>query len=84
MTEQNQVQAIGIDNDQYALDSLNDEAKNLVAAITNNRNLAQIHEQTKQQLDIANTALTNALKAQLVDVEPLEAAAPAEVEITED
>ena len=84
MTNETQAQAIGIDGSQYALDSLNDECKNLVAAITNNRNLAQIHEQTKHQLDIANTALTNSLKAMLADVEPIEVAEPAEVEITED
>lgn len=86
MTNETQSPAIGVDGNTYELSALSEESRNLVAAITNNRNLAQIHEQTKQQLDIANTALTNALKTSLEGVEPSgveEAAQPAPVEIVD-
>ncbi len=88
MTE-NQIQAVRIDDQNYALSDLSQEAREVVATIAQNQKIAQFHEANFKQLSIASAALQNALKEMVSGVTPIadpekeeEPAAP--VTITED
>ena len=74
MTEENQVRAITLDGNNYAIDTLSQEAKDVLVTLSENDQVANELKRTLKHVNVGAVALTNALRELLKDVEPLEVA----------